>query len=248
MNNKKYFWLKLNKDFFKQHEIRIIEETENGKDYILFYLKLLVESISHEGSLRFNDTIPYNDKMLSTITNTNIDIVRSAIKIFSELKLMEILDNGTIYMTETSKMIGSETKWAKYKRIEREDDELDIVQNLSNRERDKSLDISSSSLNIYEFLEKNFGRPLAPIELEKIEEWKTNFNIEEDMIEYATRIATYNDKKTFGYIEGILRNWFDSGYRTLDQVKEHENKKTKESNTTIEIPEYDWLNENVKNC
>lgn len=107
MQDKKYFWLKLNKDFFKQHEIRIIEETENGKDYILFYLKLLVESISHEGNLRFNDTIPYNDKMLATITNTNIDIVRSAIKVFTELKLMEVLDDGTIYMTETIKMIGT---------------------------------------------------------------------------------------------------------------------------------------------
>ena len=42
---KKYYWLKLNK-IFKQHNIRIIEEMENGKDYILFYLKLLVESIS----------------------------------------------------------------------------------------------------------------------------------------------------------------------------------------------------------
>jgi len=57
--NKKYFWLRLNKDFFKRHDIQIIEGMENGKDYVLFYLKLLTESISHEGELRFNDTIPY---------------------------------------------------------------------------------------------------------------------------------------------------------------------------------------------
>ena len=113
---KKYYWLKLKQDFFKQHNIRIIEEMENGKDYILFYLKLLVESISHQGHLRFSDTIPYNDKMLATITNTNVDIVRNAIKVFNELNLMEILDDGTIYMTETQKMIGNETDWARKKR------------------------------------------------------------------------------------------------------------------------------------
>ena len=35
------------------------------KDYILFYLKLLLESVYHEGELRFSDTIPYNENMLS---------------------------------------------------------------------------------------------------------------------------------------------------------------------------------------
>jgi predicted phage replisome organizer len=79
----------------------------NGKDYILFYLKLLLESVDHEGSLRFSDTIPYNESMLSVVTNTNVDIVRSAMKIFIELGMISILDDKTIYMDEVDKMIGS---------------------------------------------------------------------------------------------------------------------------------------------
>jgi len=108
MTDKKYFWLKLDRNFFKRHDIRIIESQENGKDYILFYLKLLVKSIDHDGLLRFNESIPYDEKMLSIITDTNIDIVRSATKIFCELKLMEILDDQTIFMAEVQKMIGSQ--------------------------------------------------------------------------------------------------------------------------------------------
>lgn len=117
--NGKYYWLKLKRDFFKRHDIRIIEEMPNGKDYILFYLKLLLESIDHEGSLRFSDTIPYNEQMLSVVTNTNIDIVRSAMKLFIELNMMSICDDQTIYMTEVEKLIGSETKWAEKKRLQR---------------------------------------------------------------------------------------------------------------------------------
>ena len=108
-DNKRFYWLKLDKDFFKKHNIRIIENMPNGKDYILFYLKLLCESTSHEGYLRFSPTIPYNEEMLATITNTNIDIVRSAIKIFTELEMMCILDDGTLYLEQVQKMIGSET-------------------------------------------------------------------------------------------------------------------------------------------
>ena len=117
--NGKYYWLKLKRDFFKRHDIRIIEEMPNGKDYILFYLKLLLESVDHEGSLRFSDTIPYNEQMLSVVTNTNIDIVRSAMNLFLELNMMSIYDDQTIYMNEVDKLIGSETRWAEKKRLQR---------------------------------------------------------------------------------------------------------------------------------
>lgn len=115
MADKKYYWLKLKRDFFKRHDVRIIEELPNGKEYLLFYLKLLAESIDHEGELRFSDTIPYNEQMLSVITNTNIDVVRSAMKLFVELKMIEVLADETIYMAEVSKLIGSE--WASAERM-----------------------------------------------------------------------------------------------------------------------------------
>lgn len=115
----KYYWLKLKKDFFKRHDITIIETMPNGKDYILFYLKLLCESIDHEGHLRFSETIPYSEEMLATITRTNVDIVRSAMKVFTSLNMIEILDDKTIFMTEVQKMLGSETYWAQRKRIQR---------------------------------------------------------------------------------------------------------------------------------
>lgn len=129
--NKRYYWLKLKRDFFKRHDIRIIEEMPNGKDYILFYLKLLLESIDHEGALRFNETIPYSEQMLSVITNTNIDLVRSAMRVFTQLKMVEILDDETIYMTEVQKMTGSETKWAQKKRLYRGKQEEDKARTLS---------------------------------------------------------------------------------------------------------------------
>ena len=118
-NKEKFFWLKLNRNFFKRHDIQIIEAMDNGKDYVLFYLKLMVESIDHEGELRFSETIPYNEKMLATITNTNIDIVRSAIKVLTELKMVEILEDHTIYMSEVKRLIGSQTVSAEKKQIQR---------------------------------------------------------------------------------------------------------------------------------
>ena len=117
--SRKFYWLKLKRDFFKRHDIRVIESMPNGKDYVLFYLKLMVESIDHEGALRFSETIPYNEDMLAVITNTNVDIVRSAMKLFESLELVEIFDDQTVYMREVERLTGSETKWAEKKRMYR---------------------------------------------------------------------------------------------------------------------------------
>ena len=164
--NKKYYWLKLKRDFFKRHDIRIVESMPNGKDYILFYLKLLLESIDHEGTLRFSETIPYNEHMLSVVTNTNIDTVKSAMKLFIDLNMMSICDDQTIYMTEVDKLIGSETEWAKKKREQRL--KKDNVPQLSSK---------------------------CPTEIEKDKEIYKDTDIEVDVeVDLATTTATDEDQ------------------------------------------------------
>lgn len=123
--SRRFYWLKLHRDFFKRHDTRIIEAMDNGEKYMLFYMKLLVESIDHEGRLRFSDTVPYNDKMLATITDTDVDIVRSAVKVFLELGMMERYDDGTLFMNQVERMIGDETEWAKKKREYRQRKEIE---------------------------------------------------------------------------------------------------------------------------
>ena len=115
----KYYWFKLKDDFFKRHDIKIIKSMPNGKDYVIFYLQLLCESLSHNGKLRFNEEVPYNEEMLSVITDTNIDVVRSAMKLFSQLNIIEIMDDQTIYMKKLQNMVGSTTIGAEKKKIQR---------------------------------------------------------------------------------------------------------------------------------
>lgn len=104
------------KDFFKRHDIKIIEGTKNGKDIVLFYIKLLCESLDHNGRLRYSDEIPYSARMLSAVTNTEEEIVNEALDILQKLALIKILDDKTVFMTQVPKMTGSETESASYMR------------------------------------------------------------------------------------------------------------------------------------
>ena len=119
-DDKKYFWLRLKKDFFKRHDIQILESKPNGKEYVLFYLKLLCESIDHKGMLRFSDDLPYSDEMLATITNTDTATACDALCELNKLGLIEMLDDGTFYLKQVESMTGCETEWAEKKRQYRE--------------------------------------------------------------------------------------------------------------------------------
>ena len=186
-DNKKFYWLKLKRDFFKRHDIRIVEEMPNGKDYVLFYLKLLLESIDHEGSLRFSDTIPYNEQMLSVITNTNVDIVRSAMKLFIELHLIEVMEDQTIYMGEIEKMIGSAA------------DNDNANRQRRFRERKKQLELANSYGGVTnsnerkrEEIEKELDKD---IEIEREKENSFAHSEKRDSYTFSTGLSTDEDKK-----------------------------------------------------
>lgn len=169
--NKKYYWLKLKRDFFKRHDIRIIEEMPNGKDYVLFYLKMLLESIDHNGELRFSDTIPYNEQMLSVITNTNIDIVRSAMKVFVELKMIEVFEDSTIYMNEVQKLLGSETAGAERVRKHRQNQKvLQCNADVTKSNIDIDIDIDTDKNKEEELRKKEEAEKEAQTEFETL--WK----------------------------------------------------------------------------
>ena len=134
--SKKYFWLKLNVDFFEREEVKLIENMPNGKEYIIFYMKLLLKSANSDGKLLFKDVIPYTEDMLAIVTGINVDVVRTAVKLFLKLGLMQKLSDGALFMLETQKMIGCETEYAKKKREYREKKKVEAIEDKSGTKKD----------------------------------------------------------------------------------------------------------------
>ena len=120
--NKRYYWLKLQENFFEDDTIDFIESQENGEKYVLFYLKLCLKALKYEGKLiRYVGELlmPYDEVGLSKLTKTDVDTVRSALILFSNIGLIKRLDSGEIYLTQLNELIGSETSAAQRKRIQR---------------------------------------------------------------------------------------------------------------------------------
>ncbi|HEM3198275.1 TPA: phage replisome organizer N-terminal domain-containing protein [Streptococcus suis 14A] len=117
-DNKKYYYLKLKDNFFESDEAIILESMPDGYIYSNILLKLYLRSLKNNGLLMFNDLIPYNAQMLATITRHHVGVIEKAIQIFQQLRLIEILDNGAIYMTNIQNFVGKSSTDADRKRAE----------------------------------------------------------------------------------------------------------------------------------
>ena len=124
---KRFYWLKLQEDFFEDDTIDFIESQENGEKYCLFYLKLCLKALKSEGKLiRYvgNMLIPYDEKGLAKLTRTDVDTVRCALALFDKIGLISRLDTGEIFINQLNEMVGTETDKAKLMRQKRAKEKL----------------------------------------------------------------------------------------------------------------------------
>ena len=91
------------------------------------------------------------------------------------------------------------------------------INNTNNNNNNYNYIYNNSSDEIINFIENNFGRTLSSFEFEKINCWLNEFNF--DIVKHAIELSILNNKRTFAYIEGILKNWKSCGYKTLNDIK-----------------------------
>lgn len=118
-DNKKYYYLKLKDNFFESDEMIILESMPDGYVYSNILLKLYLRSLKNDGRLMFNDRIPFNTNMLAQVARHSVGDIERAMKIFQELELIEVLDNGAIYLADIQNYIGHSSTEADRKRAYR---------------------------------------------------------------------------------------------------------------------------------
>ena len=109
----KFYWLQLKEDFFENDAIEWLEEQKpNGRDYAYFYLKLCLKSLKSNGVLIRKVgkiLIPYDNQKLAELTRMDFDTVTVAMDLLQKIGLIQILENGEIYINQLEELIGSKS-------------------------------------------------------------------------------------------------------------------------------------------
>ena len=259
-DNQKYYYMRLKQDFFETEEMIILESMQDGYLYSNILLKLYLRSLKRDGKLMFNDTIPYSAEVLATVTRHSAGTIEKAMDVFQKLGLVEVMDDGAIYMLQIQNFIGKSSTEAERKRryrdkikLEKSDNQavLEDVGHLSTigvghlsghsstRDRDRDRDrkeieeevedrkISSatadkSDFNIFDYYQNRVGL-LDGFQLQQIEAYQAIDGLEPDLIKIAIDKAADNSKRSFGYVNSILKSWAQNGIKTVAQQREEQN-------------------------
>lgn len=97
--------------------------------------------------------------------------------------------------------------------------------------------------NVFELVEREFGRTLSPMEYEIIKAWLDN-GISEALIKEAIKEATFNGVSNLRYIDKILYEWGKSGIKTPSDVENNRKKRNKsrddEKDLDMDMDIVDW--------
>lgn len=238
-DNKKYYYLRLKDNFFDSDELKILESMKDGYLYSNILLKLYLRSLKNDGKLVVNDRIPYNAEMLASVTGHQIGTVKQALSIFKDLGLIDVLENGAIYMLDIQNFIGKGSSEADRKREYRqriETDRTNVQTNLRQiseksppeieieLEIEKEIEIDSSAKSTTT-KRKRFEKPtLSEIKQYCIER-NNNVNAEQ-FFDYYESNGWKVGKNSMKDWKAAVRTWERSEYRKPTTTKKTNTEQT----------------------
>lgn len=259
-DNKKYYYLRLKDNFFDSDELKILESMKDGYLYSNILLKLYLRSLKNDGKLVVNERIPYNSEMLASVTGHQVGTIKQALSMFKELGLIEVLENGAIYMLDIQNFIGKGSTEADRQRlydrrisVERKQNKLTQSRNLEEIckkstpeieiELEKDIEIEKeihSSAKSTTTKRKRFEKPTLSQITQYCLERNNNVNAEQ-FYDYYESNGWKVGKNAMKDWKACVRTWERNGYDK--PIKKKNNKQDTLNDMRDLMNEYGGVNE-----
>lgn len=118
-NDKKYYWLKLKDDFFRDKKMKKLRNIAGGDTYTIIYLKMQLLSLKNRGVLIFENVEDTFEEEIALEIDEKVEDVKVCLLYLEKTGLLECKDNEYI-LPQTIDCIGSETATAERMRRSRE--------------------------------------------------------------------------------------------------------------------------------
>lgn len=118
--NKRYYWLKLKKDFFDSKEMKKLRKLAGGDTFTIIYLKMQLLSLADEGKLYFDGVEDSFAEEIALQIDEEPENVKVTILYLQRVGLIEVMSDNELFLSEVPYMTGSETDKAEFMRKKRQ--------------------------------------------------------------------------------------------------------------------------------
>lgn len=133
MAEKKYYWLKLTEQFFKDKPIKKLRKIAGGDTYTIIYLKMMLKAITQGNKLYFEGVEDDFAEELALDLDEDKENVSVTIAYLKGKGLLRTVSEDEMLLLQCDEMVGTETDAAKRKRLQRERDRVKELK-VSNQE------------------------------------------------------------------------------------------------------------------
>lgn len=116
---KKYYWLKLKEDFFKDKEIKKLRRIAGGDTYTIIYLKMLLLGLRDTGRLYFEGIEDTFAEEIALELDEDTENVKVTLLYMVKMGLLEEVNEREMLLTRLPECVGSETRQAEIMRRKR---------------------------------------------------------------------------------------------------------------------------------
>ena len=253
---KVYFWLKFDKKFFDNLFIKRLKSVNGGYAMTVIYIRLMLESLETDCILYYEGYFESLFQELALKLDVSEDDINMTLSYFTKCGLIQIDTDGNAKFPQAEALLEQETNWARYKRENRKVGQiptnLDNVQPVSNscpteieKEKEKEIELEeeidkkTSATEISSYYQKRIGI-IDGQQYQILIDYLTLDGMELEAIKTAIDKAADNSKRSFSYINSILKNWRNNGIRTMVQVEDEQRqfqqKKQGQSDNDIQDP------------
>ena len=195
---KRYYWLKLPEDFFRQKPIKKLRRIAGGDTYTIIYLKMLLVSLKNEGKLFFDGVEENFTEEIALELDEEEENVKVTVQFLMAQGLLQLIDESEYELTECSRMVGSESASAERMRRLRDKKtsqcDIGVTQqlHLSDVEKEIEIDKDKEIENKYICPEVNSGQPQPKAEIEPVAESRTKVEIEPAQADVFIKLPLIN--------------------------------------------------------
>lgn len=168
-SHKRYYWLKLHKDFFNSLEMKRLRKVSGGETFTIIYLKMLLESMNDEGYIYFQGVGSDFADELSLLLDESVDDVVVTLSFLEKVGLLEYSDGETMNLVQVKEITGSEGESARRVRQHREQKALHCNTDVTKCNTEKEIEIEIEiDKELDKELEEKPQRPLRQAEEEEV--------------------------------------------------------------------------------
>ena len=140
---KRYHWIKIEEDFFRQREVKALRKLKNGDTCVIIYQKMLAYSLRYDNKIYFYNVEDTFIEEIALIIDEEVENVETTLAFLERVNLVEWVGEDELVFNQVNELTGAESDSAQ--RVRKHRAKKKEEKNSKKKEEDKNSNTTKKS-------------------------------------------------------------------------------------------------------